>query len=196
MEMAPIELVTAPTALAVPLVRAKRHCRVEIEEDNEYITDLIRSATGFCEDWIYGRRTVVQTTYDLRLDSWFDCLELPAPPLSSVTSLKYYDADNTLQTWSAANYTVYTPLRARGRIEVSQLATIPTVYAYANWPIVIRFVAGYATASIPYQVKQAILMLVEHWYANRGPVVIGTISSSLELSVKNLLENAGWGSYR
>jgi hypothetical protein len=46
---------------------------------------------------------------------------------------------------------------------------------------------------VPWTVKQAVLLVVGHWYRNREAV--GTVSTEIELAVKSLLETEGWGSY-
>lgn len=198
MSEAPIELVTAPTAgtYAVSLARVKSHCRVDIEEDNALFLDLITAATEFFESQIYGRRQILQATYDLRLSDWFDCHELPNPPLSSVTSVKYQDVTDTQQTLATSYYTVYVPQRQPGRIEMDPDLSLPSLYSTSNWPVVVRFVAGYTAANVPAKIKQAILFIVDHWYNQRGAVVVGTISKELEFTLSSLAESEGWGSYR
>jgi len=54
-------------------------------------------------------------------------------------------------------------------------------------PIKIRYVAGYTT--IPISIKQSMLLLIGHWYANREAVLVGqgTMSKEIEFAVKSLL---------
>ena len=65
-----------------------------------------------------------------------------------------------------------------------------------SWPslyprddaVQIEYVAGYgAAASVPQVFKQAILLLVGHWYANRESSIVGTISEDAASSGEALL---------
>jgi len=52
----------------------------------------------------------------------------------------------------------------------------------------IKFTAGYGAAgAVPSDLASALMLLVAHWDQNREPVVIGTIVSSVPLSVESLL---------
>lgn len=46
----------------------------------------------------------------------------------------------------------------------------------------------------PFVLKQAMLVLIEHWYRNRAAVHTGA-SKEIEASLRAILENEGWGSY-
>lgn len=47
----------------------------------------------------------------------------------------------------------------------------------------------------PRQARQAVLLLVSHWYASRSPVVIGSISKALEHTIESLASQLLWGAY-
>jgi uncharacterized phiE125 gp8 family phage protein len=51
--------------------------------------------------------------------------------------------------------------------------------------LLIAYTAG--EADIPDGMRQAVLMLVAHWYENREAIVVGTISSEVSLGVNQLL---------
>jgi hypothetical protein len=52
----------------------------------------------------------------------------------------------------------------------------------------VKFTAGYgAAASVPSDLVSALMLLIAHWDQNREPVVIGTITSALPMSVDTLL---------
>lgn len=55
--------------------------------------------------------------------------------------------------------------------------------------IYVLLTAGWATAAdVPGNLKQAIRMLVAHWYENRETVVVGTITSEVQFGVDQLLQ--------
>jgi uncharacterized phiE125 gp8 family phage protein len=175
-----LSLVTAPTSEPITTAEAKLHLRVEHDVDNPWIERAITTAQAVVETAV-GRKFGSQT-WDEKRDGTpcGDTWELPFPPVSSVTSITYVDTAGTTQTWSSAQYTVDSPAGDQG------LPTrIVPAYGY-SWPVVrsvpnaitVRFVCGYTT--VPAALKAAMLVLIEHWYANRGAVVIGTVSAPLE----------------
>lgn len=83
-------------------------------------------------------------------DCWWwptSYFELPRPPLVSVTSIKYLDADHVEQTFSSADYWV-SGVGRTGRITLKSGSSWPTVGAYPD-AVVIRFVAGYSVVPEP-----------------------------------------------
>jgi hypothetical protein len=76
--------------------------------------------------------------------SYFD---LPRPPLVSVTSIKYLDADHVEQTFPSTDYWV-SGVGRTGRITLKSGSVWPTVGAYSD-AVVIRFVAGYSVVPEP-----------------------------------------------
>jgi hypothetical protein len=55
--------------------------------------------------------------------------------------------------------------------------------------VVITFTCGYGGAEdVPLQVKQAMYLLISHWYENRLPINIGTgIPKELDFTISSLL---------
>ena len=110
-------------------------------------------------------------------------IELPKPPLQSVTSVTYRDTAGTLQTWAATNYVVDTPAGPRcrrGRLSLAYGISWPSTYGQAS-DITIRFVCGYgaAASSVPALSRQAMLMAVATFYATRENLIMGTIVATV-----------------
>jgi uncharacterized phiE125 gp8 family phage protein len=147
---------------------------------------LITAAREYVEQHTNRQTTVA--TWELTLDRWPSghIIRLPRPPLASVTSLKYYDADNVQQTWSSSNYLVRTS-HEPGQVHKYNTVTWPTVKDRPD-AIAVRYVAGVAQASVSQRIKAAILLLVGHWFENREAVVIGTIATEIPVAVQSLLE--------
>ena len=59
----------------------------------------------------------------------------------------------------------------------------------------IRFIAGWGSTEVPERVKQALKLIVNHWYCNRSGTVVGTISKELEHTITPLLGSLGYGQY-
>lgn len=180
-------LAQAPATEPITLADAKLHLRVEIADDDTLITSLITAARQWCEAF-QGRAYVTQT-WQLWLDEWpeGDAISIPRPPLQSVTSIKYYGADGAEYVVPATDYLVDAKAEP-GRVVLGYGKTWPSVMLRPAGAIVIEFVAGYgAESAVPEKVKQAMKLLVGHWYAYREAVVTGSISKELEFTVGALL---------
>lgn len=157
--------------------------------EDTLVTNLIKAARQWCEN--YQSRAYINQTWDMVLDGFpdRDWIYLPRPPISSVTSVTYIDYSGTSQTMSTSDYGVDTTGEP-GRLYLKYNKSWPTTYAEMNC-ITIRYICGYgATATyVPQSIKQAILMLVGHWYNNREAVMTGSISKEIELAVSSLLSH-------
>jgi uncharacterized phiE125 gp8 family phage protein len=187
MSEATYRVTVPPTSEPVTLAEAKAQCRVDISDDDAYITALIVAAREYCEaiDWC----AYLTQTIELWLEDWplDDEIELPRPPLQSVTKIEYYDVNDvkyTLPTTVYAADVVSVP----GAIVLRYLQTWPTIVLREYNAICVTYVAGWDTpAYLPQVIKQAILLLVGHWYENREATTIGAVSRPIDFAVKALL---------
>lgn len=169
-----LDRVTAPAEVPVTLAAAKKHLRYLATDQDDLILALVHAATQHLEGrhGILGRALVTQT-WEARIDA-FPCraggrIELPMPPLQSVTSVKYLDDAGVEQTVPAGDYSVDAQ-HMIGRIRPAYGKIWPQTLA-DDGAVRIRFVAGYgAAAAVPDPLKQAILLLVGHWWLNREAV--------------------------
>ena len=130
---------------------------------------------------------LITQTWDLILDKKDlneSLIQIYKQPITAISSVKYYDVNNTEQTMSASDY----------QTEVSsnpakvQIITFPQIYDRLG-AVTIRFVAGYANAgAVPQDIKQAMYFLIGHLYENRQAVVTGTQVNEMPMSVEYLLE--------
>jgi len=170
---------TSPTSetslLATTVESVKQHLRVTHNDDDAYINLLIMAATAQVE--VTTNRQMINATYAYKLDDFPVEIELPKPPLSSVTSITYVDVDGDTQTVSSADYTVYTT-GVVGRIGRSYGAIWPIA---RNIPeaVTVTYVAGYGAtpASVPAGIKHAINLLVGHWYTNREAIDMDSMAN-------------------
>ena len=184
-----IKVVTPPAVEPVSTSEAKAHCRVDISDDDTLIGSLIVGARAYVEAFV--NRAMVTQTLELVLDRFpmGNTLALPMPPLQSVTSVTYYDESGTGATLSSSQYLVDTDSHP-GWIVLKDGYTWPSTTLQAANGVRIRFVAGYGlAASVPQMYKQAILMMVGHYYENREAAVVGSglVVMELPLAVRNLL---------
>lgn len=181
----PLQLTTASTITPFHLSEAKEHLRVFTSDDDFYIQSLIDAVVSAAEN--ITRRSLYSTTWKYILDDFprFE-LYIPRPPLQSVTHVKYYDANGTLQTIDAADYQVDT-ISEPGRIVPAPALTWPGVEAGRINAVEIQFVAGWAKRfDLPAGLRQAMLYHLSHLYDVREPVLIGTIQSIVPYTLEAL----------
>lgn len=183
-------LVRQTDAATEPISTAdmKAHLRVDHTSEDGYIDQLIQSARRYVED--IQNRSFIDTTWDLFLDDWprGRSILLPRAPLSSVTDVVSFDDDDTETAFAASNYigdTQSTP----GRVVLKDASQWPTLDLRAANAVRVRFVAGYgaSAADVPADAVHLIRLLVTHWYDNREPELIGSISKSLPRALEALL---------
>jgi uncharacterized phiE125 gp8 family phage protein len=181
-----------PAIEPVSLSEVKRHANVVATDDDGFLSSLIAAAREQVESDT-GRALITQT-WRLKLHDWFgDLIELPRAPLQSVTSIKYFDADNVEVTLPAAYYDVDAD-RTPGVIWRDPDYTWPMVSDQAN-AVTITYKAGYgdAAATVPARAKQAIALLVGHWYRSREAV--GTVGTEVALAYQRLVNGLRVGNY-
>jgi len=178
-------LKTAPTSTVISLSEAKAFLRIDsdYDDDNTYITSLINVATQVVEE--FTRRRLMTQTYNIFYDEFPPYIDLQVGDVASVTHIKYYDADNTLQTLAASNYDVDTKVRP-GRIYESEDGDFPNTYERPN-AVEVEFIVGGTASDVPAPIIQSIYIIVGRYYENRQDVVMGTQVNELPLMVDHLL---------
>lgn len=180
-----LSLATAPTSEPLALADAKAQILIsdDITDQDVYIeTTLIPAVRDRAE--LATQRAMLPQAWDLVRDGFpvDGYLELPKPPLVSVTHVKYRDTAGVLQTWAASNYVVEAPAGPRcrrGRLSLAYGVTWPSTYRQAG-DVTVRFICGYANAaSVPPLLKAAMLLDLATLYAQRENVVTGTIVAVL-----------------
>lgn len=176
-----LKISSAPSVEPVSSAEARAHLRVDTSDDDTLIGNLIKAAREYAEQ--VTRRALVTQTWELTLDEFpgEDEIEIPLPPLQSVTNVKYYDEDGvTVTTMSSADYVVDT-YNEPGKIVLTSGSTWPSDTLREANGVIIKFVAGYgdAGANVPQAIRQAILLIVGHLYENREneAVMQGTLQN-------------------
>lgn len=140
-----LTVVTPPATPLVSLAEAKAMLLIDHTADDALISALIAAATVEAQG--VAARSFVTQTWLLALDAWPDdgAVRLPRPPLQSVESVSYFDADNVEQTITATDYIVIADTTP-GLIVPAAGKAWPT--DLRSWsPIRIRYTAGYGTAA-------------------------------------------------
>lgn len=183
-----LSLVTAPTTEPVTVDDFKSHSRIDAdEEDASTITGYLKASRKLVETYL--RRQLITATYRFSLDRFpCDCIELPLPPVQSVSALAYVDSDGTTQTWDSSNYRLDT-YSEPARIEPAYNVSWPTIRCVSN-AVNVTFVCGYGAAgAVPDTIKTAIKITTAVLFEMRD------VSAPLPEQAKHLLMSERWGSY-
>jgi len=148
-----IQTITAPVYEPVSRAEAKDWCRIEASNTSHdaVIDMLIQSMREDVENLTH--RAFIQRTLKLTLSDWPQdsdfgpTIELPFPPLISVSSFQYRDADGVLQTLATSQYVVHT-WREPAWIVPEWEVTWPTIRILPD-ALQITYVAGYSPGSPP-----------------------------------------------
>lgn len=178
-------LTVAPILEPVSLAEAKAQVRFGSTAEDSLMLAYISAARGLVEEMT--NRALLTQTWRLDASGFSTRFWLPrAAPIQSVTHVKYYDTSGTLQTLSSTAY------RLQAASEPAFLELVdgqsPPSTAVRSDAVQITYVAGYSSAAeVPAPLRQACLLLVAHYFANREPVVTGTIATALPLGVDALV---------
>jgi len=157
-----LQLITPPASEPVTLADAKAYLKIDGSDEDALVTSLITASRARAE-WHSGRALVTQS-WCLRLDAWPGVVEIPLPPLQTVTSIATTTIDGIRSVIDPALYHVDSasePARVC-------LPTRPLRLAGRDC-LEIAFTAGYGDATaVPQAIRQAILEITAELYAHRG----------------------------
>ncbi|HZL30407.1 MAG TPA: head-tail connector protein [Pseudolabrys sp.] len=166
-------LLIAPAVEPLSLAEAKAFLRVEHDDDNDVILSLISASRIHIE--AQTRRALISQSWRIALDAWPADGRLPVrpAPLREVTAARVFDAADNAQSIDLQAFVF-----AAGN---SALAFAPWTLAQPGRfaaGIEIDVVCGYgdAAADVPEPLRQAIRLLIAHWYENRGLAAVGTVT--------------------
>jgi uncharacterized phiE125 gp8 family phage protein len=182
-----ISEVTAPTAEPLQVSEARRHLALDDSYYDDYISSLVEVTRATVQ--AHTHRQLVTATFDAKLDALpagQGTLCLPYGQLQSITSVSYTDTAGVSQTFSSGDYDVSI---------AREPGTIRPAYGEV-WPVArleqeaatVRFVCGYGAASaVPQAIKQAMLLLIGHYFNNREQTIVGTMASEIPQGSQALL---------
>lgn len=187
-------VIAANTPEPIREEEAKLNLRVTHDADDARIRALIIAAREYVELWT--DRALVPTTVTMKLDRFpgFDddyTILLPKSPVTAFTSITYHDENDVSGALASTEYQADISSEPARVVPVATAAW-PVTYERL-YPITLTYTAGYATpAAVPERIKQAMHILIAHWYSNREPV--GNAGSEIAFSLQALLGSAWTGS--
>lgn len=164
----PYQVITHPTTEPITLQQAKDHLKVDVSDDDDLINVLITAARQSAEQ--YTNRAILTQT----VEEFFKCFEdirLQRNPVQSVTSVTYTDTEETNQTWSDTDYSLFLTAEP-AKILLKTGKSFPTDVVDRANAVKVTYVAGWTQASdVPKPIIQAMLLMIAKWYDNRADSV-------------------------
>ena len=178
-----IKIITPPTLEPVSLVEVKDQLGITDDALDIIITNRIKGAREWVEN--YCDRALVNQTIEFRLTTFPEMIDIPRPDASSVTYIKYVDEDGVEQTIDSSLYTLDT---WNNIIRPVYGQDWPTPRAELN-AVRIRYVGGYGStaASVPDNIRDAIINVVGHWTNYQGRIQAGTVITQVPGAIRKIL---------
>jgi len=162
-----IQMTSTPAENPITVQEVKDFARIDGNDEDELIETFISSVRDACELWL--GRILVERSVKILFSEWNrEVVELPFPPLVSVTSFKTIDEDGVETVYSSDNYYVITEA-IPGRIVLKTNASIPTTSIRSISGYCVEYQAGYGAASnVPPSIKEALKLWVTWVWENRN----------------------------
>lgn len=158
-------LLTAPAAEPLTLAEARAFLRVEHTDDDDLIAALIAGARIHVE--AQTRRALITQSWRLLLDAWPPSGRIDArpAPLQAVTAARVYDGEGTAH---AIDTQAFVPDLGASALAFMLSAMPAPGRIAAGIELDVSVGYGDAAADVPEPLRQAMRILVAHWYENRG----------------------------
>mgnify|MGYP001271768006 CR=1 FL=1 len=181
---------SGPTVEPVSLAETKIHLRVTGTSEDLLIASLITAGRVHLE--LALACAFITQTWSWFLDDWPKRLRLDMPlgPVQSVAAIRVLTSGDVVTTLPAQSYLL------TGRSLPPRLTLKERGYWSSNAPspaygangIEIEFIAGFGdtAADVPSPIRQALLLLIAHWFEQRSPIEVGRDGAELPPMVAEL----------
>jgi uncharacterized phiE125 gp8 family phage protein len=162
-----LTVITEPTDYPVTVDEIKNFARIDGNDEDSILENFLAGVVENVE--AYLGRALITRTYKLFLDEWNSKeIELPRPPLISVSSIVTIDEDDKETEYDSSKYYAVTS-SIPGRVLIKQGYATPLNTERKASGYAITYNAGYGEASdIPYEIKVGIMQWVTMIYENRS----------------------------
>jgi len=170
-------------------------------DDDVWLATAAMAARQLIERSICGGFAIRLQTQQLCLNKFPSSedgeIELPLPPLvssSSEISISYYDGNNN--STDTTSFRLIDPSNGHKAKLYPNIDEVWPATRLRQDAVTIQYQCGSTTSSnVSPTIRQAVNVLVTHWYENRSAILIGSISKELEFSLNALLNANGVGFY-
>lgn len=188
-----IERLSQPAVEPLSLADVKGHGHIDAGDEDGFYGRAIRAARQLIEGPNGAGLALVAAQWRLSLDAMPAEIRIPMGPVLAIDTVAYRDAVGALQTLDPARYDWRKgPFEAR--IMPAPGRAWPSVRRRYD-AVQITFTAGFPgtdaappdLAAIEEPLLVAMLMLIQHWSANRETVVIGQVPAEIQFGFNSLV---------
>ena len=180
-------LTAGPAVEPVALADAKAHLRIDGTDEDALLGSLIVTSRLHVE--ALTSLALIMQSWSYFIDTWprSPSVKLPLRPVQSIAAVRIYDRNAVVTTLDPETYLLdgtTTPARLVRQDGVAW----PHPRRVAN-SIEIAFTAGFGNAAtdVPAPIRQAIMLLIAHWYEHRSPFEVGVQAQPPPPTVTDLL---------
>lgn len=181
-----LKLISGPASEPISLSDAKLHLRVDAGDEDALISRLITAARQYVE--ASTGACLGSQTWELYLDRFEREIVLPRYPVQNIVEIGYTPAGGSEVPVSSGDYIV-DKAGPPWRIVPAFGKTWPASTLDPISGVRVRFTAGFT--AVPEWAKEAMLLLIGHWYEHREAAVVaelaGASSAPVALAVEALL---------
>lgn len=172
---------SGPAAEPITLAEAKAQCRIDVSDDDTYVTSLIVAARAYIE----GTRDIcmVNQVWDFYFDGFCDPMQLTKGPVSAITEFEYAPETGAVVPLTISSGDILSGSAVVAHIDLKGIAARVVLAGSAIWPtatlkpgrpVRIEATVGYGADgnAVPADLKHAMKLLISHWYTNRDAVTI------------------------
>lgn len=158
---------TTPAVEPITVDELKLFARIDGVDEDLMLQGVVKAVRGNAERYL--GRALISQTITMKMDYWpSETIELPRPPLISITGVYTLDEDDTETEYSSDNYYAITEATP-GLLVLKFSVTAPTNTEryYGGYKIV--FTAGYGTmgTDVPQGIREGLKLWAASVYANR-----------------------------
>jgi len=185
-------LTKPPANEPLKLADVKTYLRIDDVTDtveDDYLSAIITAAREYCE--AFQNRVYITQTWQMSFDYWPSrVIELPRGNLQSVDLITYRNSAGIETTLTETQQYVVSTRGVLGRLTPTYAQPWPSFVPFPLDAVVIEFTCGYGDTAdtVPQKVKQAMKLLISHWFENRTPLSeTGQAPGELAFAVSALL---------
>jgi uncharacterized phiE125 gp8 family phage protein len=177
---------SGPGAEPLSLEEIKSYLRVDGNAEDVLVQSLVLTSRLHIEAAL-GLALMTQS-WKFVLDAWpvDGVVDLPIAPVQQVSDVRVIGKDGTALSLDADGYELDTSSRPPRLYRKSDTWPTPG-RAHAGIEIDITAGFGASADAVPAPIRQALMLLVAHWYEHRDPIEIGTPSTAVPNAVSRLL---------
>lgn len=152
------DLIGTPSVVTLGNAKMNSNIDTSFTDDDALLNILLDAAIEEAEHYIES--PIKNRDVTIQLSEWPLTFEVPVYPFANISTITYKDSAGATQTVDASDYVLY-EIDRRHKIKFN-LDTEPALNEDDFFPITITGQAGYTTADMPDQIKNAVLLRFSH----------------------------------